>query len=511
MNDIYRTIPVTLLKINTIDARQQNSVAALKLASAFDWRLVVRFFNNFGGFRDGRLLNNSRRRFHDRFGNDYIRHGNDDIRHGGFDCQRRRSSLELLAVEGLGEDHCLADPSGRRGFVLQTSLFKELNQVRHRVVLVVRLVVERREAIEGELERAFHAILLAVANLHAIHKEQFTAGLQHARHFLCHSLADRTREFVEQVHVGDHIKLFISQRHVFGVRLDEAQATALAIEARIVLTRRLQVMRGQFQRRRLQFRVVVAHKRQESTSARRHVQVLRRACVTVAHEIRDVRQRAAAHGVGGSQKQRLHLEVIQLRALRAQPSIGLVVKVLQVVIRITLRVRHVRLTKFLSLLFLAAFGDDFLVALVRARQRRHSQRIPLRRRRRARVHIIRKLVHAILHELQFALEYIDNSPHVLFEKLAHFLRLLLAHVSTIHRLTHNRRRRARRTLIRVQHHARNCAGNCTNVYITLIIRARRQHALRQEECKSQPNRRRIRRSHRRRLRLRGQQPIDALA
>ena len=87
-------------------------------------------------------------------------------------------------------------------------------------------------------------------------------------------------------------------------------------------------MRRQLERRTLQLGVVIAHERQKTSGARRHIQVLRRARVAIAHEISDVRQRPTTHGVGGSQKQHLNLEVVQSRALRAQPPIGLVVKVL---------------------------------------------------------------------------------------------------------------------------------------------------------------------------------------
>ena len=59
-------------------------------------------------------------------------------------------------------------------------LLEELDQVGRRVILVVRLVVERRETIEGELERVLHAVLLAVAELNAIDEEQLRPSLNPA-------------------------------------------------------------------------------------------------------------------------------------------------------------------------------------------------------------------------------------------------------------------------------------------------------------------------------------------
>ena len=79
----------------------------------------------------------------------------------------------------------------------KTGLLEELDQVGRRVILVVRLVVERGETIEGELERVLPAVLLAVAELNAIDEELLAARFEIARHLLGDGGAHGSRELVE--------------------------------------------------------------------------------------------------------------------------------------------------------------------------------------------------------------------------------------------------------------------------------------------------------------------------
>ena len=90
-------------------------------------------------------------------------------------------------------------------------------------------------------------------------------------------------------------------------------------------------MRGELHRGAVQLGPVIAHKREKPAGARSHVKHLGVTRVAAFHPPRDERKRLPAHRVRGTQKQGLHLEVVQPGAIRAEPTVGLVVKVLEVI------------------------------------------------------------------------------------------------------------------------------------------------------------------------------------
>ena len=72
--------------------------------------------------------------------------------------------------------------------------------------------------------------------------------------------------------------------------------------------------------------------------ARSHVEHLGVTRVPSFHPPRDERKRLPAHRVRGAKEQGLHLEVVQSGAIRAEPTVGLVVKVLEVIGRVPRRI-----------------------------------------------------------------------------------------------------------------------------------------------------------------------------
>ena len=166
----------------------------------------------------------------------------------------------------------------------------------------------------------------------------------------------------------------------------------------------------------------------------------------------------------------------------------------------------------MPLLRVSSLSDDALISRVRVRQRAHRQGIPLRRRRGAGIHIIRKLIRPIFDELALALEHVQNRPHVLFQKFAHLLRLLLRHIAPIHRLPHDGRRRPRARVpipIVTHHHSRHRLRDRPDVDVSSIRPARVRHALGQKKRKPKSRARGVRRAKRRLFRFLGQRVFDA--
>ena len=127
---------------------------------------------------------------------------------------------------------------------------------------------------------------------------------------------------------------------------------------------------------------------------------------------------ATAHiGVGRSQEEHLDLEIVQSRTLRAQPPVRLVVKVLQVVIRIPLRIGEVTLAQFLPILRVSSFHDA-----------RWSPSLSANALTATGFHCDAGAVvgsisygnlYTPLHVLRLTLEHVQDGPHVLFQKRAH--------------------------------------------------------------------------------------------
>ena len=95
----------------------------------------------------------------------------------------------------------------------------------------------------------------------------------------------------------------------------------------------LEVSVGEIQRGDVQLGPVVFHRGQEAPRSGCDVEQGLRALVPALHVLRDGHQCLAPHGISGAAEERLNLEVVSLCGVFRQPSAGLEMEVLHVIVR----------------------------------------------------------------------------------------------------------------------------------------------------------------------------------
>ena len=297
-------------------------------------------------------------------------------------------------------------------------------------------MVEHGKPLERLVERLLHAERRAVAHLRAVHEKELTPGLKHASE-LSRGVAPRLLgHLVEEIHVGHRVESAILERHRLAVRLGESKIPRRGVllpvrEPLVRLAHRLEIMRREFQRGAVEFRPVIAQKREEATGSRRDVQNFRLPRVAAAHPLGHVRQHLTTHGVRAAQEQSLHLEIVQARAVRGEPTVRLVVEVLEVVRGIPLRIGGEDVEELLPALGVSAVRHGLLVPQSVARDGEDVHGVPLLRGRGGGVEIVRELVHAVLEVFELLAEQIDDGGEVLGEELRHLGRLVFGELAAV--------------------------------------------------------------------------------